>query len=240
MTIEESQRIKAKMLENFGAYLKAGGLIFLTLPIRVTKKYLRYSPPRFIYSTIIARVLESGFRKKLQPKKMLIERSGIEAGMTVMELGCGPGVHTTDFAKAVGKEGKLYAVDLQQEMIDRLKRKLEKPEYKDISNVETKVASAYELPFRDESIDLVLMVGVLNEIPDKGKALKEIHRILRPDGILAISENLIDPDYPLRRTTKKYYEQSGYKIVDASGNFLNYTLRFKKAGQSDPPCILSW
>ena len=148
--------------------------------------------------------------------------------MLVMDLGCESGVYTTDLAKVIGREGKLYAVDFKPEMIDRLKRKLEEPEYKDLSNIETKVASAYELPFQDKTIDLVLMVAVLGEIPDKGKALKEICRILKSSGILAISEFLVDPDYPLRRTTKKYCEQGGCKIRKASGNFLNYTLKFKK------------
>lgn len=73
------------------------------------------------------------------------------------------------------------------------------------------------------------MVGVLPEIPDKEKALKEIHRTLKPNGILAISENLVDPDYPLRRTTKKYCEQGGYKIVKPSGNFLTTPCNLKRA-----------
>jgi ubiquinone/menaquinone biosynthesis C-methylase UbiE len=76
--------------------------------------------------------------------------------MTVMELGCGPGLHTIDFAKAIGKEGKLYAVDIRPEYIDILKRRLEKPEYKGINNIEIKLASAYDLPFQDDSIDLVM------------------------------------------------------------------------------------
>ena len=216
------------MLENFGAYLKAAGVICFSLPIRIAKRIRQFSPPRFITSNVIAPIVESEFRKRLAPEEMLIERSEIEEGMTVMELGCGPGLYTTDFARAIGREGKLYAVDLREEMINRLKRKLGKPEYKELSNIETNMANAYELPLQDETIDLVIMVAVLPEIPDKGKALKEIYRVLRPNGILAISEILVDPDYPLRKTTKKYCEQGGYKIVKASGNFFNYTLQFKK------------
>ena len=210
------------MLENFWAYLEAVGFICLTSPVRLVKRLRRFSAPTFIDSTIEIPILESEFREKLQPKEKLIERSGIELGMIVLELGCGSGVYPTNLAKVIGREGKLYTVDLKQEMIDRLKRKLEEPEYKDLSNIETKVASAYELPFQDKSIDLVLMVAVLGEIQDKGKELKEICRILKPSGFLIV------PDYPLRRTTKEYCEQGGYKIRKESGNFLNYTLQFKK------------
>ena len=114
--------------------------------------------------------------------------------MTVLELGCGSAVYTLELARAVGNQGKLYAVDMQQGMIERLRRRLEKPEYIEFTNIETRLANAYELPFPNESIGLVVMITVLPEIPDKDRALKEIRRILKPDGILAISENLIDPD----------------------------------------------
>ena len=86
------------------------------------------------------------------------------------------------------------------------------------------------MSFADESIDLFMLVAVLPEIPDKDKALREISRVLKPNGILAVSELLIDPDYPLKRTTRRYCGQAGFQMVGASGNCFSYTLRFKKAG----------
>jgi len=148
--------------------------------------------------------------------------------MIVLELGCGPGVHTIELAKAIGEKGKLYAVDMQSKMISRLKEKLSKPEYRCISNIEVKVANAYDLPFNNETIDLVVMVGVLGEIPDKNRALEEIRRVLKPGGILAISENLIDPDYPLKKTTSEYCAQDGYQLVKTNGSVFNYVSRFRK------------
>jgi ubiquinone/menaquinone biosynthesis C-methylase UbiE len=216
-----------EMLSNFGAYLKAGFLICLTSPVRLAKRIRRFQPPPFA-SSIETRILESDLRRKLWSVEEIIERSGIEKGVIVLELGCGPGVHTIDFAKAIGGKGKLYAVDMQPKMISRLKEKLSKPEYKYLSNIETKVANAYDLPFRNETIDLVVMVGVLGEIPDKNRALKEIRRVLKPGGILAISENLIDPDYPLRKTTSKYCEQGGYQLVKTNGSFFNYVSQFRR------------
>lgn len=100
----------------------AAGVICLLSPVRLVGRFHRVSPPPFIASTIEVRILESEFRRKLQPKEKLIERSGVEARMTLMELGCGPRMYTTDFARAIGEEGKLYAVDVWQEMIDRLKK----------------------------------------------------------------------------------------------------------------------
>jgi ubiquinone/menaquinone biosynthesis C-methylase UbiE len=215
-------------LRNASTYLRAALLIVLTSPIRLAKRIHRFQPPPFIASIIEVRILASDFRRRLQPPEKIIEWSGVNPGMALLELGCGPGVYTVDLARAVGEEGKVHAVDMQQAMIDRLARRLQKPEYTDITNIQMKLANGYELPFENESIDLVLMVTVLPEISDKKKALGEIHRILKPDGILAVSENFIDVDYPLRRTTKRHCERSGFELVGVSGSFFNYTMKFKK------------
>jgi len=90
------------------------------------------------------------------------------------------------------------------------------------------LASAYELPFSDNFLDLVYMVSVFQEIPDKNKTLMEIKRVLKPGGILSISEFFIDPDYPLRSTTIKQGKQAGFNKEIASGNFWNYTIKFSK------------
>ena len=148
--------------------------------------------------------------------------------MTVVDLGCGSGAFTPFVARVVGEQGEVYAVDIQPAMLRQLKRKLARTENQDIKNIEVKQASAYDLPFADESIDLVYMVTVLQEIPDRGRALREIRRILRPGGILAVTELLPDPDYPLRTTTIKICQREGF-IMDANlGNLWNYTVRFKK------------
>jgi len=148
--------------------------------------------------------------------------------MTVIDLGCGSGAFTSFVARVVGELGKVYAVDIQPEMLRQLERKLTKAENQDITNIELKQASAYELPFADESIDLVYMVTVLMEIPDRFRALREIRRVLKPGGTLAVTEFLPDPDYPWRSTAIKICQREGF-VLDASlGNLWNYTVRFKK------------
>jgi len=56
----------------------------------------------------------------------------------------------------------------------------------------------HKLPFDDNSFDVVYTVTVLQELPDKNRALKEMKRVLKPGGILAVTEFLPDPDYPLK------------------------------------------
>ncbi|MFC2065763.1 class I SAM-dependent methyltransferase [Chloroflexota bacterium] len=206
------------------AILIVFGAILLYLALsRVVRKLHPHPAPAFI-----GRFLDSGFRRWLQPPDKVIERSGIKQGMTVMELGCGSGAFTTFVARVVGEQGKVYAVDIQPAMLRQLERKLSRPENQDITNIELRQSSAYDLPFEDESLDLVYMITVLPEIPDPGKALREVRRVLKPGGILAITELLPDPDYPLRSTTVKLCQREGF-ILDASmGNLWNYTVRLRK------------
>jgi len=201
----------------------------LYLGIRVVRRFYKF-PKKHIQSFTLY-FLDSRLRTMMQPSSEIIGRSGIERGMTVMDLGCGTGVYAVEVAGTVGDGGKVYAVDIQKAMIDRLKKKLEKPENKDIHNIIPIVASAYELPFPDNSVDLVYMITVLAEIPDKERALEEVRRVLRDDGTLSVSEFFTDIDYPLRRTAKRWSESAGFRLKESRGNFFNYTLRFKKSSE---------
>ena len=200
-----------------------GAFFLYQVLIRIIRKSYHFPAPAFI-----GRFLDSNHRRRLQPPGKIIERSGIKQGMTVVDLGCGSGAFTPFVARVVGETGKVYAVDIQPAMLKQLERKLAKAENQDIRNIEPKQASAYDLPFEDGAVDLVYMVTVLQEIPDRSRALREISRVLKPGGILAVTEFLPDPDYPWRSTVIKICQREGF-ILDANlGNLWNYTVRFKK------------
>ncbi|MFC2002596.1 class I SAM-dependent methyltransferase [Chloroflexota bacterium] len=190
---------------------------------RIFRKLYHSPAPAFI-----GRFLDSDLRRWLQPPDKMVERGGIKQGMTVIDLGCGSGAFTTFVARVVGEQGKVYAVDIQPAMLKQLERKLSKAEHRDIKNIELRQASAYELPFADESVDLVYMVTVLEEIPDRGKSLREVRRVLKMGGTLAVTEFLPDPDYPLCSTVIKVCQREGFVLDDSLGNLWNYTVRFKK------------
>ena len=200
-----------------------GTIIFLLIIIRIGRKFIHFPAPYFI-----GRFLDSNHRRRLQPPDKIIQASGIKKGITALEIGCGSGAFTTFIARAVGSNGMVYALDIQPKMLEQLKNKLKRAENKDIKNIKPVLASAYALPFDDNSLDLVYMVSVFQEIPDKNKTLKEIKRVLKSGGILFISELFIDPDYPFRSTTIKQGEQGGFDFDGVSGNFWNYTVRFLK------------
>ena len=197
-------------------YIFIGFLVY-QIVIRIIRKNFHFPAPAFFGS-----VLDSNCRRTLQSAKELVERSGIQSGMEVAEVGCGSGAYTLHVAEKIGPEGKVYAIDIQQKMLDQLQNKMDKHKVK---NIEPIKANAYELPFTDSSLDLVYLVTVLQEIPNRSQALAEIRRVLRPGGIIAVSEFLPDPDYPLLSTTKKQLKKAGFAIDAAEGNFWTYTVR---------------
>lgn len=109
----------------------------------------------------------------------------------------------------------------------QLKKKLSRPENRDIRNIKLIEGDARNLPFDDNSFDLVYTITVLQEIPDKNKVLKEIKRVLKPGGILAVTEFLPDLDYPLKSTTIRLGEEAGLILDKVEGNLWHYTVRFK-------------
>jgi len=197
-------------------------ILWLSLA-KLVRKMFRFPAPAFI-----GRLLDSGYRRRIQPPEQLIERSGIKKDMHILDLGCGSGAFTPFIARTVGVKGKVYALDVQADMLKQLERKLAKPENRDIKNIKLIEGNAYELPFEDNSLDVVNMVTVLQEIPDRNRALQEVRRVLKRGGFLAVTELFPDPDYPWKSTTIKLGKGAGFVVDKVSGNFFNYTVRFKK------------
>jgi SAM-dependent methyltransferase len=158
-------------------------------------------------------------------------RVSLRPGETALELGPGPGAFTVQAARQLGSEGRLIAVDIQPKMIARVEQKVREA---GLTNVETHVASAYELPVPDTTVDRAFLITVLPEIPDPVRALLEIHRVLKPGGHLSVSEEFGDPDYPRRVTTIGWAEAAGFILEACHGNFWIYTLSFRKPAEGQP------
>ena len=205
----------------------AGMVIGLVLSIfvlfRIVDKYHR-SPAH----PLIGFFLNSRLRYWMQRPVKVIRRSKIKQDMTVVDLGCGSGAFTSLLARAVGEGGNVYAVDIQSEMLAQLKNKLAKTENLRRGKIHILLANASQLPFQNNSVDLVFMVAALPEISIRREALREIRRILKVEGTMAVTEFLVDSDYPLRSTTIRLAQQEGFVLDSDSGNFWNYTVIFKK------------
>ena len=195
--------------------------IFAQTIIRLVRRFIQFPIPAFV-----AQFIDNPIRRRIQPPMQVIGWMGMQDGMHVLAIGPGPGTFTIEASRQIGETGKLHVIDIQPTIISKLNKRLQREK---IGNVIAEVASAYELPFANGTFDRVFMITVLAEIPDRNKALTEIKRVLKDDGLLAIGEFLPDPDYPLRKTVIGWCQDAGLERVDAFGGFIHYVLTFKKS-----------
>ncbi|MFX0036788.1 MAG: class I SAM-dependent methyltransferase [Candidatus Hermodarchaeota archaeon] len=174
----------------------------------------------------MTRLIDNPIRRKIiQKPKTVAKRIRLEPGMIVIEIGPGKGSYTKALAHDILPDGKVYTIDIQESIINRLKKRIEK---ENIKNIIPKIDDVYNLSFDDESVDRVLMIACLPEIPDPIRALKEVKRVLKPNGLISLSEMLPDPDYPRRKTEKRWAKQAGFELDEQFGNWFIYQLNFKK------------
>ncbi len=109
----------------------------------------------------------------------------IKEGETVLDLGSGAGFDCFLARKKVGDTGKVIGVDMTEEMIDKARVNAEKYGYK---NVEFKLGEIENLPIEDNSVDVAISNCVINLVPNKEKAFKEIYRVLKKGGRMYLSD----------------------------------------------------
>lgn len=103
----------------------------------------------------------------------------------VLDIGCGAGFDMIVASHLVGRKGKVCGIDITQEMLEKAKKNLEQAA---VSVYELQVAGAEEIPYDNETFDVVTSNGVLNLSPLKGKSFKEIYRVLKPTGRLQFAD----------------------------------------------------
>lgn len=109
----------------------------------------------------------------------------IEPEQVVLDFGCGRGSFSFAAAKRVGALGKVYALDFQPLAIFSIEHKIRKSGIRNIKAIESDCATG----LGTESVDVVLMFDILADLPDKEVVMAELFRILKPEGVLAISDH---------------------------------------------------
>lgn len=141
-----------------------------------------------------------------------------------MEIGPGPGYFSTHVAQKVSK-GKLVLLDIQKDMLDRAKKRINK---RKIKNVEYRLANGRTLEFDNNYFDVIFMVTVFGEVENKSQYLAEIHRTLKKGGILSISEQAGDPDKMDIDEIRQVVCQFNFSLENIYGKNWNYTANFSK------------
>lgn len=142
---------------------------------------------------------------------MLLE-VGIDEGQSVLDFGCGSGIYSIPAAKLVGKKGRIYSVDVNRGTLDKLSRKAER---EGLENIVTILSSDnVGIPIDNETLNHVLLIDVLQEISDIETLMEEIHRILKPDGLMTIFPMHIDSNKVIRYASNTKYRLKGRKFQD--------------------------
>ena len=117
----------------------------------------------------------------------------LNSGETVVDAGCGAGFDTLIAAMQVGTEGKVLAIDMTAEMLEKAARGATEM---GLTNIEVREGFAESLPVPDGIADVVISNGVVNLCPDKLAVFREMFRVLKPGGRIQVGDILVHQEVP--------------------------------------------
>jgi len=133
-----------------------------------------------------------------------VGKAGLQEGQTVLDLGSGGGIDCFIAAKCVGKTGRVYGIDMTEEMLNVARQNADQV-VKNLgyNNIEFKQGFLENIPIEDMSVDLVTSNCVINLSTKKGDVFKEIHRILKNEGRFLIADIISEAEVPQEMRNNK-------------------------------------
>jgi ubiquinone/menaquinone biosynthesis C-methylase UbiE len=144
------------------------------------------------------------------PPAKKLKKAGLKPGNQVVDFGCGPGSFSLAAAHILGQSGKVYALDIHPLAIQRVKTKAMKS---GLQNIET-ISSDGATGLPEQSVDFVILNDVLHEVDDPDAVLSELHRVMKPEGILFFSDHHMSEKDVLTKLTQEglfRYSRKGYR-----------------------------
>jgi ubiquinone/menaquinone biosynthesis C-methylase UbiE len=147
-----------------------------------------------VFKHTSAHQLEDPERLKWMPPAEVLSRLHLKHGFRVADVGAGTGFFSLPMARAVGADGHIFAVDLQQEMLDLLATKLQREDAP--TNISLQRGPASKLPLADNSVDVAFYANVWHEFDDYEDVLREAMRVTIPNGRIAVLDWRHDKESP--------------------------------------------
>jgi ubiquinone/menaquinone biosynthesis C-methylase UbiE len=122
-------------------------------------------------------------RRMISHLNILLRDLKIPESPTILDVGCGTGISTFEVMKRARREGRFYGIDISEKMIEKARKKAAEGGH---TCFEFSKGDAEKLEFPDSKFDLVISNAVLHWVPNKLQALKEMHRVLKPNGMVAL------------------------------------------------------
>jgi ubiquinone/menaquinone biosynthesis C-methylase UbiE len=130
------------------------------------------------------------FRDYFSSPTKILERIGVQTGSIVLDFGAGSGSYSIPAAQLVGATGEVYAADIHPLAIKEIRKKADTKRIKNIHLILTDCET--KLP--DASIDFVLLFYVLHDFKNPDLILRELVRVIKPNGLLAVIDHKFDKD----------------------------------------------
>jgi SAM-dependent methyltransferase len=144
--------------------------------------------------------LERPERMQEERPDLLLAELDLKPGMVVADIGAGSGYHARRIAETVGRAGKVYAVDVQPQMVERLRALAREPRY---GNLQPILSTADDVSLPPASVDLAIMVDVYHELEFPLEVMRSVVRALKPGGRVALVEyRAEDPAVPIKALHK--------------------------------------
>jgi ubiquinone/menaquinone biosynthesis C-methylase UbiE len=169
-------------------------------------------------------ILHSAARRSYRDFDRTLRTLRLQNGLRVLEVGGGTGAFTIPLAHAVGPAGSVYSVEVQSGMLEQQERRIRAS---GITNARLYQADALALPFANAAFDRAVVIACLPMLPDKQRALRELRRVLKPDGLLLVSEELIEPEYVPVAVTRRWCTEAGFRQVAVHRELFFYVLVFR-------------
>jgi ubiquinone/menaquinone biosynthesis C-methylase UbiE len=147
-------------------------------------------------------------------------------GERLLEVGPGTGYYALPAAVWVAPGGRLDVLDVQQEMLDHTMRRAAELGR---DNITPTLADARSLPYPDDSFDGAYLVTVLGEIPDQDAALRELRRVVKPDGRVVVGELFGDPHMVTHAALRERGAAAGLEVERKLGGRLWHFTRLRPA-----------
>lgn len=150
----------------------------------------------------------------------------LKEGELVLDLGCGAGLDLYFYAKAVGVNGKVYGLDISEDMVNKARGNMEAV---GIKNVEVKCGHSDNLPFPDNFLDVVVSNGIYNLSPDKERVMREVYRALRVGGRTVFCEVVLKDKLPenIRKSIDDWFRCIGGALPESEFIALMEKVGFK-------------
>ncbi|MFC2143802.1 class I SAM-dependent methyltransferase [Candidatus Aenigmatarchaeota archaeon] len=158
----------------------------------------------------------TGARDVLRRPKKILDELGVKEGHSVIDFFCGPGNFAIPAAEMVGEKGMVHAIDLHPLALETIEQKAER---RGLNNIET-IFSDIETGLPRESIDTVLLYGALHRIDEKRTLMREVSRVLRPGGLVSISDHRMSKENLL-----EMMKRSRFDLKDSKGGIFNFIKR---------------